>query len=397
MLHRVEFLEPLLLECSPNIEETIACLAELLRAEVNHTRDPIRIAEDAILVGPHGQFKFERTSSTFKIEQSISASTVNDLAWGLTIDAEDRHPVLLRYWKPQPELEGLAALVREHYLRPGTLVLVPRRSNIVVLAYPHSPEVKIRNLVVKDDHAPQDQPNESYCHFSPIQPHRRSISNIRDRFFQLSEPLIEAMPKEISATLNSTTPWVQIGPIMAPNLLTRVLEELGEAPWQRRFGPGYTQDALDFIAWTELCAQDTSSAKLARQLRSKKFARHIRSVTGIECEALLEISAYRFTQGDAVHRHSDSTAHGEMTLRANLILAAPDATSDDFVFYAHHEAKEPVVSFRGKPNTAICFLIGDQTPHEVTALTDGDSQQRINLVMTFGPSNFPNSRDYSLE
>lgn len=387
----IRFLEPFLLQCNLSREDDRSEIAGALGAEFAELRPPAQIADGTYLVGPQIGVSFERVGSGFRISASNEAECSEDIAWALGVGDEAGDPIMLRYWVPQPKMDGLAGLMREHLLLPGTAVVVPRGTSTIVLAHPEPKKLFLTSVAFCDRrHFPQ-----SIEPVSEPQRHARRVSDLPERSVDFAQPLLDADPAPLSAQLDSSMPWVQIGPIMEPSFLIEVMRELENAPWMRRHGPGYTQDALNFIAWTDSGAAPRHSKQLAKALRSPIFAERIGLATGTPWRALLEVSAYRFRQGDAIRRHADGTVGGRMRLRVNLILCSPDPDEDDFVFYADGDTLTPVMSFRGKGNTAVCFLIGDQTPHEVPGIRDDQKGSRINFVMTYGPLGMDGNTDYS--
>jgi hypothetical protein len=73
-----------------------------------------------------------------------------------------------------------------------------------------------------------------------------------------------------------------------------------------------------------------------------------------------------------------------LLLRLNWLVASPTGRDIDMRFWDPQNPTEPARLYSARPNSAILFLLGDETPHDVAPIPWHTDESRYNFVLTFG-------------
>lgn len=292
-----------------------------------------------------------------------------------------------------PALGNRPVLVRENHLKPGELVIVPESSEMIVVLAIEADDgdlatqlewyvwsVHHHSVVHEIESAPPEEP-PAFAN-EPAEPRAGAV--IAGPQLRFDRPLLTQRSVDETFPLNAAQPWVQLGPILDDVDYSCLLTELRAAQWERREGEIYTQDSFDLLAW---CRQRTASTHLIdviRRLTSPEFLSQVARLTEVPFVSLRELYAYRLLPDERILIHGDGTDGGDLVLRMNLLIQAPENRPIDFRFWNPSYPERAPVVFGAVPNCAVFFLMGPETPHDILPVPTAATLPRLNLIMTFG-------------
>ncbi|MFO7032208.1 hypothetical protein B9T07_20225 [Limnospira fusiformis CCALA 023] len=382
---------PIHIQTNDEVKSSLDRIQDFLSADAVIPCQPGIKIDDIFLVGP----RHNQTITTVLKQlgcpkkENISADT-NILAWGVWMPRSSKQldaPVV-QIFRLVAGLGDRPVLISDNQLEPGELIVVTEDCHSFVTLRPYQgedlpPDIQWFAWVGNRQNPLQEKSTPSVTKSRIAEPLTSSVNP--GPVISASSPWLTDSSPNVQFNLTPETPSFQLTPMLPPEEFEALAKAMTLAPWTRRIGDIYSQDSLDIAVWSQTCGCPEIVKTLMQRLQKPEMVEQITRLTGVSVTAQREIFSYRLREGERILNHADGTCNGQLIVRINWLLQVPGSPLRkwDFRFWHPDRPEKPPIVYPSLPNQAVIFLMGKDTPHDITPIPK-NSGVRTNIIMTFG-------------